>query len=691
MSNYLKVSLGVLLLGSALSVAAKVSVPAYEKLPVFSMEGQHKTSCQRLSDDFTRAHFRIVDLNSEFANKVIDRYLEYLDYNRSLLTKDEVSSIYGNYQNIIYSISNCDLGYPMKLYGDALRKRYNKYVYFTKMLDKPLDLSKKESVELDRRKSEFLDSESAIRHEWELELKNEYLSQLLSDPTKTDAQVRDKLKKRYEIALSKLGQVNNEDAFSAFMNSFARAIDPHTSYFSPTDTESFNDDMNLTLEGIGAVLSSEDEYTVITEIMPGSPAERSKKLKPKDRIVRVTQQNGTQDDVIGMRLSDVVKKIRGTKGTKVTLDIERGEGSSLKTFKVELIRDKIRLQDREAKGEVKLAADGSRIGVITVKSFYSGLHDDLSREINKLKGENIKSLIIDLRNNGGGSLPEAIMSTGLFIKSGPVVIVRDVLGNELPQNDNDEGQLYDGPLVVLVNRLSASSSEIMAAALRDYGRALVVGDTTFGKGTVQQNKSLARVFDFADLGLGSVHYTIAKFYRINGGSTQLKGVSPDVAMPALVDDNEYGERNEPNALPWDSIRPANYQTLLNIAAYVPQINARHEERVRNNEEFAIFENDIARYHELKEQNTLSVNLEERRRLKAADDALALKNTNVRLKHMGKSPVKAVKDLPEDFQFDDPILDETLNVASDYADLIAGAGVSAGNTPILSRFARPEEE
>ena len=677
-----KLILGAVLLCTASLAEAKLTVPTLEELPVLKQEPQHQLACSRTANYFIRAHYKTVDINDKFADNVIDRYLSFLDYNKSLYTQEEADKIHQNRQRILRALNVCDLSYPYEVYNDALRRRFAKYSFFVDFVKKPIDVTTHETLEYTREDSPYFKTAAELRAQWVAEIKNEYVNQILND--KTDAEARKRLTRRYEAALSKLAQTNSEDVFSTFENAFASAIDPHTSYLSPVDSESFNEDINLSLEGIGAVLTSEDEYTVINELMPGSPAELSKKLKAKDKIVGVRQADGTYDDIIGWRLTDVVKKIKGPKGTKVTLEIERDDNGSTKNFAVELTRDKIRLQDREAKGEIKEYA-GNKIGVIEIKSFYTDLHKDIKREIDKLLAKGIKALIIDLRSNGGGLLPEAIMSTGLFIDKGPVVQVRDAIGNVVGQDDEDESVAYQGPLVVLINRLSASSSEIMAAALRDYGRALIVGDNSFGKGTVQQNRPLARVYDFSNNELGSIHYTIAKFYRITGGSTQLKGVSPDIAFPSQVDDSEIGEAAEPFALPWDKIKPTAYSGYLNIDAYVPELQVKHEARAQHDVAFKILREDMARYLEKKAKKRVTVNLVERQQMKAEDDAFRLKNINLRLEAMGKAPLKNVDDLPDDFEFPDALLDETIAIASDFADAISQKLYKAEDTPIFTRF------
>lgn len=673
--------------------SARLVVPTYDELPFLAPLDRHMTACSRIGGYFTRQHYKIVNIDDAFADKVIDRFLSFLDYGRSLYTQQEVDSIYNNRGRILNAISKCDLKYPYHLYNESLRKRFKKYEYFLEALKKDIDVSTNEQIAIDRSKSAFASTPEELQKLWSSEIKNDYVNQLLNDKTEEEAKKR--LQRRYEAALSRLGQSESEDAFSIFENSFATAIDPHTNYLGPEASDSFNDDMNLSLEGIGAVLMQEDEFTKINSLLPGSPAEKSKKLKAGDRITGVRQQDGSYDDIIGWRLNEVVKKIKGPKGSEVTLEIERGEGANAKSFNVTLARDKIRLQDREAKGVVKTAKDGSKIGVLTISSFYTDLHLDVERELNKLSKENVKGIVIDLRNNGGGLLPEAVSTTGLFINKGPVVLVRDVQGNEAPYEDIDESISYRGPLVVLINRLSASSSEIMAAALRDYGRAIIVGDTSFGKGTVQQNRPLNRLYDLASDDMGSIHYTIAKFYRINGGSTQLRGVSPDIKMPTLVDDREFGERTEPNALDWDKISAASYEQYLNLDAFMPTLENNFKERTKDNVEFKILKNEMERYLKLKSSNFITVNYQDRKQIAENEDKIKLEEVNTRLKIMGKPQIAKLKDLPEDFEFDDPILNETVNITSDFAKQLGHAvpvnPKGKSQISIFQRFSPPQNK
>lgn len=684
MNKIIKVAVACALVGYAIVSEAKLTVPSLEQMPVLSPEERHETSCSRIYNYFTRAHYKIVDVNDDFAKNVIGRLMNYLDMNHSLYTQSEVDSIYAHTKSILNGINKCELDYPYSLYNENIKKRYQKYEFMIDNVSENLDLNTNETIALDRTKAPFAKTEDDLKSLWKAELKNEFETQLLNGKTK--AQAVERIKNRYIVAMRRISQYSSEDVFSAFENSFAAAIDPHTNYFGPVESENFNDDMNLSLEGIGAVLSREDEYTVIVQIMPGSPAEKSKKLKPKDKIVAVKQEHGKFEDIIGWRLTEVVKKIKGKKGTKVVLEIERGEGAAAKTFNVELTRDKIRLQDKEAKSKVYTSYDGRKIGVITISSFYTDLSLNVKRELSKLESENVDGIIVDLRNNGGGLLPEAVYTTGLFIKDGPVVLVRDVNGNESAYDDTDASMLYKGPLVVLINRLSASSSEIMAAALQDYGRALIVGDTSYGKGTVQQSRPLTRLYDLIGADLGSIHYTIAKFYRINGGSTQLKGVTPDIAMPTLIDVTEFGEKTEPNALNWDKIAPSKYQKYSDPSFFVKDLMALHEKRISTDPVFKVIQSERDRYYKLKNSKTLTLNFEERKKMFDEDEKITLKNTNIRLKAMHKKEVKSVKDLPDDFEYDDPILQETVNITSDYSDMLNKAGAhEVEEKPLLLQY------
>ncbi|MGL5726871.1 MAG: carboxy terminal-processing peptidase, partial [Plesiomonas sp.] len=419
------------------------------------------------------------------------------------------------------------------------------------------------------------------------------------------------------------------------------------------------------LEGRGAVLQADDDYTVIRSLVAGGPASTNKNIAVGDKIIGVGQTGKEMVDVIGWRLDDVVDLIKGPKGSKVRLQVLPA-GKDSKAKEVVLVRDKIRLEDRAAKATVK-EVDGQKVGVIDIPSFYVGLSEDVKARLQELRDKNVAGVVVDLRGNGGGALTEATALSGLFIPQGPVVQVRDSYGRIKVNSDTDGISYYDGPLTVLVDRFSASASEIFAAAMQDYGRALIVGENTFGKGTVQQHRSLNHIYDLFDKPLGHVQYTIQKFYRINGGSTQHKGVAPDIVMPTGVDPADTGESFEDNALPWDSIDPVTFDKAGSPASFVAALTQQHQARIAKDPEFAYILDDIAQYKILKaKENKISLNLVERQKENHEEDALRLKRVNERLVRAGKKPVKSLDAIPKDYQDPDPYMDETVKITLDLA-------------------------
>jgi carboxyl-terminal processing protease len=466
------------------------------------------------------------------------------------------------------------------------------------------------------------------------------------------------------------------------MNAFSRSIEPHTSYLSPRNAERFQMEMNLSLEGIGAQLQLEDDYTVIKSLITGGPAAGSEKLSPEDKIVGVGQEGGEIVDVIGWRLDDVVDLIKGPKGSKVVLQIlPKKGGSNAKPFDVTLVRDKIRLEDRAATSKVIEPKDGEyanrKVGVIQIPGFYMNLSQDVEKELVKLNDAKVEGIVIDLRGNGGGALTEAVLLTGLFIDMGPVVQIRDADGRVSAHRDNDGKTSYAGPLTVMVDRYSASASEIFAAALQDYDRALIVGESSFGKGTVQQHKSLGRIYDMYEKPIGHVQYTIQKFYRINGGSTQIKGVTPNIAYPSALEPGEYGEAEEKNALPWDKVPMAQYGTLNDVTPeLVTGLESKHLNRIKNSVEFAYINQDIADFKKHHKEKTVSLVESERIASREADEKKVLDRTNERRVANGLAPVKSMEDIKDDAELPDAFLDETAYITLDMADVQKMAKTSA---------------
>ena len=656
------VALGVFYAGLSFAVAPPISEDSLQPL---AQEDQHSIASKRISALFTRSHYKHFVLDDQMSQKIFDLYLQALDYNRSVFTAADIAN-FGAFRNQFDdALQTGDLKNSYAMYNLSTKRRYERYAYALSLLDQPMTFDQADNYEFDRSKSDWAKDDAALNEIWRQRVKYDALNLKLAG--KKPAEIKELLTKRYANAIKRLKQDESEDVFQALMNAFARSIDPHTSYLSPRNADRFNSEMNLSLEGIGAVLQADDDFTVVRSLIPGGPADKTKLLRPEDRITGVAQEKGKVIDVIGWRLDDVVDLIKGRKGTKVRLEIQRGKGATHQTRLIELTRDKVRLEDRAAKSQV-IKAEGKKIGVIEVPSFYVNLHIDVQKELAKLKAQKIDGLLIDLRNDGGGALTEATELTGLFMKQGPVVQIRDTMGRVAVNEDTDNKSYYDGPMTVLIDRYSASASEIFAAAMNDYGRALIIGENSFGKGTVQQNRALGKIYDFFDNELGHVQYTIAKFYRINGGSTQNKGVQPDISFPSLNDPAEIGESVELNALPWDKIESAQYATLGDFSAVLPKLKNLHEQRIKNDPEFKYAEEDIAWYQAQKSKKYISLNEAERVKTRDEQDAKALQRANERLTRMGKPMVKSLSDIPTDIKFPDGYLKEAANITADLVRL-----------------------
>ncbi|MEW7865325.1 carboxy terminal-processing peptidase [Aeromonas diversa] len=630
-------------------------------LPVLSQESQHATASKRITNLFTRSHYKQFKLDAAFSAEIFDKYLEALDYSRNLFLASDIQRFEKYRKGFDKDLERGRLDPAYDMFNLSQQRRYERYEYALKLLDTPFDFTQKDEYFFDREGAPWPKSEGELNELWRQRVKYDALSLKLSG--KEWPEIKELLAKRYNNAIKRMSQTESEDVFQLFMNSFARAIEPHTSYLSPRNADRFNSEMNLSLEGIGAVLQAEDDFTVIRSLVPGGPAANSNQLKPDDKITGVGQADGKIVDVIGWRLDEVVDLIKGPKGSKVRLEIQRGKGAAAKTEVIELVRDKVRLEDRAAKSKV-VTAEGKKIGVLEIPSFYVNLHEDVIKELASLNSKKIDGLVVDLRANGGGALTEASALTGLFITAGPVVQIRDHMGRVTVNGDDDGQVYYGGPMSVLIDRYSASASEIFAAAMQDYGRAVIIGENSFGKGTVQQHRSLAKVYDFYDEPLGHVQYTIAKFYRIDGGSTQNKGVVPDIAFPTPIPHEETGESQEPNALPWDKIASASYQRVGNFASVLPTLKQAYERRAASDPEFAYVEQDIAEYKREKDRKSVSLNEAERRAEQEKQDALALVRTNERLKRMGKPQVKSLDELPSDYEAPDEFLKEAANITAE---------------------------
>ncbi|WP_318401046.1 carboxy terminal-processing peptidase [Photobacterium leiognathi] len=655
------IAAGMMLAASAQASEAKYSL---SDLPQLAPEKQHATASKRVASRFTRSHYKHFSLDDKFSSQVFDRYIEMLDYNKSFLTASDVKQFERWRNQFDDQLQSGDTSGAFDIFNKVLQRRFERYQFALSQLNNEIKFDKDEDFVIDRSELEWPKDQAELDEIWRKRVKYDALNLKLAG--KNWKEIQETLGKRYNNAVKRLTQTHSEDVFQLYMNAFSREVDPHTSYLSPRNAEQFQSEMNLSLEGIGAVLQVKDDYTTIQSLVAGGPAAGSKKLAAGDRIIGVGQEGEKIVDIIGWRLDDVVQLIKGPKGSKVILDI-LPEGKNSKSYTVTIVRDKIRLEDRAVKSEVK-TVEGKKIGVIEVPSFYVGLSEDTKKELVKLNKDKVDGIVIDLRNNGGGALTEATALSGLFISSGPIVQVRDSYGRVKVNSDSDDQVFFDGPLTVLINRYSASASEIFAAAMQDYGRAVVLGEQSFGKGTVQQHRSLNHLYDLFDKPLGHVQYTIQKFYRINGGSTQNLGVVPDISFPTAVDPSETGESVEDNALPWDSIKPAKYQQLHSYSSILPKLNEEHLARIKKDMEFGFIDEDIQTYKKEKDINTISLNEKARIAEQDKEDAERLARLNQRQKSLGEKPFTDLDAVPKDYEAPDAYLDEAVDITVDLAKI-----------------------
>lgn len=650
-----------------LSTAIAFAVPdsfELKDIPQLEQEIQHAKVAKRVSDRFSRYHYKFIPLDDKLSEKVFTRYIEQLDYSKQIFTQADINKLEKYQFTFDDNLKSGQLEPAYIIYQLNLQRRYERFSYALSLLEKEIMFTEDEQYQFDRSDANWAIDESELNKLWQRKVKSDAL--VLKLDGKTWPEIKEQLSKRYNIAIRHLTQTESEDVFQSFMNAYSHTIEPHTSYLSPRNAERFKMDMNLSLEGIGAVLQLEDDYTVVKSLVPGGPADKSKQIFKDDKIIGVGQDGGELIDVIGWRLDDIVDLIKGPKGTKVQLQIQPSKVSDNNRL-IEIVREQIHLEDREAKSSIEMI-DGKKVGVITIPSFYMKLSEDVNKELSTLAEEKVEGIIIDLRNNGGGALSEATLLTGLFIPSGPVVQVRDSRNDILVHKDKNPEVTYDGPLTVLINRYSASASEIFAAALQDYGRAIIIGEQTFGKGTVQQHRRISRFYDTEPESIGSVQYTIAKFYRINGGSTQHKGVIPDIVFPSAIAPEDTGESLEKNALPWDNIKSASYKVIDDLDKQIIKLTKKHEKRVKSDVEFSYLLTDIAEYQKEKDDTFVSLVKSERIKSREDKEQAVLVRTNERLTRAGLDTIKSLDDLPDDFEPLDAFLIEAASITLDYAQM-----------------------
>jgi len=584
----------------------------------------------------TRFHYKAVPLDDAMSEKVFAAYFKAIDGEHLFFLASDLERFAPARTQLDDAIHDKDLSVPFDIFNLYVQRIGERTDYVRSLLAKGFDFNAPESYDLDREKAPWAKDKAELDDLWRKRVKNDWLRLKLAG--KKDDEIRKTLDKRYANYMDRVRQLNSEDVFQTFMNAYATAIEPHTNYLGPRASENFDIAMRLSLEGIGAVLQREDEYTAIREIVPGGPAALSGKLKVGDKILGVGQgANGSINDVIGWRLDDVVAQIRGQKDTVVRLEVLPADaGPDGKPITLSLVRKKVSIEEQAAKKSIIEVKDGNaarRVGVISLPTFYQDFEArrrgdkdyksatrDVAKLLGELKQDKVDGVLVDLRNNGGGSLTEATELTGLFIDKGPVVQVRNAQGHVEADSDTQAGMAWDGPLAVLVNRGSASASEIFAAAIQDYGRGVIIGEPTFGKGTVQNLVDLDEVTQQEKPVYGELKMTMAQFFRINGGTTQLRGVTPDITYPDTGDGTEFGESAFPNALPWNSIAPADYARLGDLKSLIPLLATRHEQRAEKDADWQLLVDERREVRKLREQKTVSLNEASRRAERDAQEA-----------------------------------------------------------------------
>lgn len=643
------------------------------------------------------SHYRKQDIDRGLSERVFEHYIASLDNQRLYFLQSDIDEFEPYRTRLHGALKTGQLEPGFRIYNRYQQRVINRLVYKVDLLKqnlKDMNFEKDEFIYSDREKQPWAKDEEELKDIWRRRVKSAALSLKLSGKTLEEA--TESLRTRYQSQLKRALQVRSEDAFQAYMNAFTTLYDPHTNYFSPKSSENFNINMSLSLEGIGAVLQADNEYTKVVRLIAGGPAQQQGKLGPADRIVGVAQEkDGEMVNVVGWRLDEVVDLIRGPKKSTVRLEVIPSEATlDTETIEIAIVRDKVKLEDQAAKSsviEAERKGDNKRVGVIAIPTFYADFqamqmgdpnYKSTTRDVLKLlkdmrsEGE-LDGLVIDLRGNGGGSLDEANRLTGLFIKDGPTVQIRSANNRVEVLTDPDPSLVYGGPLVVLVDRLSASASEIFAGAIQDYDRGIVMGSQTFGKGTVQSVRPLNH---------GQLKITQAKFYRISGASTQHKGVVPDILIPDTVDTTKVGEDSLDNALPWDSIAAANFSSYQETGPLDGVLNQRHQARFAKNEEYQLLLEEIAFLDKQRQRNRVSLNRAERELdIKEGEEAqLMLENKRRVLED--KKPFASYEEWEDDLEKQaakvksdeletDFIVNESVEVLLDFIEATAQASIA----------------
>lgn len=642
------------LLATSLALSLLLALPASALThPVLQPEPIHRQTITDIVTSLNQGHYNNIVLNDALSGKVLDQYLDDLDPVKAFFYQSDIDEFQQYRTQIDDDIRRGDLTVAFSIfnrYQQRSQERLEKLINTLKSPDYRVDFSIDESIETDREESQWSANEAELDEFWRKRLKSALLGLKIADKSLEEA--KKVLSKRYQNQLNRANQINNEDVFQSFANALTKQFDPHTQYFSPRLSENFNINMSLSLEGIGVILQSENENTKIVRLVPAGPADKAGQLKPADLIIGVGQgEEGEIEDVVGWRLDEVADLIRGPKDSVVRLNIIPADSGDKHHKVIKITRNKVKLEEQAAQSKIiELEHQGKpyKLGVISIPAFYidfaalqrgdqnyKSTTRDTAKLISELKTEGIDGLIIDLRNNGGGSLREANELVGLFISRGPTVQIRDPLDRVNIQADLDPRVAYNGPLAVLVNRLSASASEIFAGAIQDYQRGLIVGSQTFGKGTVQTLSPLHH---------GQIKLTHAKFYRISGESTQHKGVIPDIALPTIYDTDLIGESALDGALPWDSVSEIPHQRYINFNAILPTLISRHRERIQLNPDFLFMDAQVKRIQQQKKEKQISLNEATLKTERDASEQWQLDQENKRRIAKNQPPISALSDL-----------------------------------------------
>ncbi len=692
-----------LMVGAALLCTSLTASATLEDIPPpLEMSSKHPEIARNVTRLIEEFHYSRPKFDNSYSSAILDRYLDALDGSRMYFLASDIAS-FGRYRyEMDDRVKSGELQPVFDIFNVFMQRTHERVSYALELLKTEPDFTIDEEFQFDRTELPWPVSEEEMREVWRKKVKSDALSLMLAGQTWEEAV--ETLTDRYENLYKRITQLTADDVFETYMNAVAHTMDPHSSYLSPRQSEEYRIQMSLSYDGIGASLQADGDYVKVIDVIPGGPAQIDGQLKPEDRITAVAQgPDGEFVDVIGWRLDDVVQIIRGPSGTTVRLQVlPAGAAPGSPPKVIALVRDKVKLEEQAAKKAVEtVEIDGQqyKVGVITVPSFYqdfaarsrgdaeyTSTSRDVARLIDELKAEGIVGLVMDLRANGGGHLTEAQELSGLFIKDGPVVQLKETSGAVQKLDDPSPNQVvYDGPLVVLVDRYSASASEIFAAAIQDYGRGIVIGQQTFGKGTVQNLFSLDRLLRGDNN--GQLTLTIGKYYRVTGESTQHRGVIPDIALPPRVDPKAVGESSRDTALPWDRIQATRYQAMDALDAAIELLREFQKQEAANDPEYEYLLSEIAATEQLRQQKTLSLNLEKRKAERERIEQEQLARENARRAALGLEPIASLEELDTTVDIGGKILlDQATRIVAQLAlldddrkrELMTTRGLSAAN-------------